>query len=182
MRVVVLCGGKSRRMGEDKARLKVNNRTFLECIVERLQHEFEVCVACGIRDYSDLTEAPQVRDVYEEAGPLAGMHAAMSAYEDELFFVMPVDCLNIDTALVKRLHEEMREHPEYDAVVPVDRTGKKQVLVALYHRRVLPFIEEELSQGKNKVMLALNQCNILYVDMPEVELLNVNTPEEYQKL
>lgn len=181
VKVIVLCGGKSRRMGEDKARLQLNNRTFLQMSVEKFQSEFDVCVASGVRDYSDIVTVPQIRDIYEEAGPLAGLHAIMSTYSDELFFVMPVDCPNVDSNLIHTLHEKMLSNPDCDVVVPIDATGKKQVLIALYRRTTLPLIEKALKQGNNRVMSVLNQCNIEYVELGDIELLNVNTPEEYQR-
>ena len=80
-KAAILAGGKSRRMGRDKAMLRVCGKTFLERVIEALR-DFEFVIVC--RDSKQIEEYRKIfdlncfiEDTIKDFGPLAGIHAAL---------------------------------------------------------------------------------------------------------
>lgn len=194
---VVLAGGQSRRMGQDKALLDFLGQPLVRRIVERLegvsppvyvvapQHRRGALEALGLR---------VVADRFEQGGPLAGLHAGLAAAGDGYHFVVSCDQPFVEGGLVRyllrRAQASLPPQPGTgylapDAVIPRVE-GKLQVLHAVYHGRVAPVAERLLRQGERSVRCVLER--IRWVEVAEAELaafgdpgrlfLNVNTPDE----
>lgn len=103
---VILAGGKSSRMGRDKAWLEIGGRSLLarqiDCV--RAAGAREVFIS-GRRetDYSPLG-CPVLADEFTEAGPLAGIAAALAALSEPLLLVLAVDMANMNANFLGRLH------------------------------------------------------------------------------
>ncbi len=84
---VVLAGGRSRRMGCDKALLPWQGRTLLDHAIARFRHAGFATVAVS----GDRPEHSGILDAYPEAGPLGGLLAVARAYQERYLVVVPVD-------------------------------------------------------------------------------------------
>lgn len=179
--LMILAGGKSSRMGEDKALLPWNERSFVA-------HTIEKARAYGFTDIIVVTNRPEAfqdadatvtRDIYPHAGPLSGMHAGFAFGKEAFYFVMSCDMPLFDFAVVDRLRVYM-EHEIYAAILP-RCAGEYEPLAAIYHRRCAPIIESMLREGKERRVRALLQqvpCKMVEVDAGEGQFFNVNTPRE----
>ena len=188
---VILAGGKSSRMGIDKALLELNGKTFIEQISKELEWFEEKIIAHGnIRELSD-TIWTVISDIYPNHGPLGGIHSALSVCQSDALFVVTCDMPLLKSSLAHKLCDIMCESEDmsqtvYDAVISVGEDGKIHPLCGVYRKSVLPILEEQILSGRNKVMEALKKLHVKYITidsaMDTQQLFNVNTPQDYEKL
>src|SRR3982751_3045935 len=125
----ILVGGASRRMGADKAELKLGHRSFVERVAEALAAIAAEVSVVGDRDETQIHHLKVVRDVYPAWGALGGLHGALSACRKRWAAVVACDLPFVTGELFVRL-ASLREN--FDAVVPVQPDGRLQPLFALY--------------------------------------------------
>jgi molybdenum cofactor guanylyltransferase len=146
----VLAGGRSTRMGQDKALLSVGGRTLVEIALDKLRSMglAESRIAAARSDLSSY--APVVPDLHPGCGPLSGIEAALAATTQPLNVFLPVDM----PLLPPRFLEWMLRRAEITgAWVTVPRiNGWPQPLCAVYHRELLRPISASLLAGNYKVM------------------------------
>ncbi|MFB5266793.1 molybdenum cofactor guanylyltransferase [Paenibacillus enshidis] len=170
---IVLAGGKSSRMGTDKSRLELEGMTVLERIAEKLSKASCRVVVAG-REGEVLAGMEAVSDQYPGRGPLAGLHAGLKASGTEWNIVCACDMplVNAETLLALRAEAAKRWDEgslltaggqNWDAVIPVI-DDRRQPLLAAYHRRVLPGLEERLQTGRLRMQDWLDTINAAYVD------------------
>jgi molybdopterin-guanine dinucleotide biosynthesis protein A len=184
---IILAGGKSRRMGRDKAFLALGGQSLIEIVIERVRAvavEVIVVTNTPLR-YAHLSTR-LVRDIYPGVGTLGGMHAGLTAARHDHALVVGCDMPFLNPSLLTYLASLA---PHFDAVVPqVD--GLFEPLHAIYARSCLPLIEEQISTGQWQAFSFYPQAQVRYVDKGEIarfdpELLslrNANTPEEWQRV
>src|SRR5260370_29084173 len=98
----ILAGGKSTRMGADKAFVTLSGRSLLERMLE-LGHSVtrDVRIIGNAQKFSQF--APTVEDVFQDCGPLGGIHAALRASSTELNVILAVDLPFVSPALLQYL-------------------------------------------------------------------------------
>lgn len=198
---VILAGGKSSRMGTDKALLEYDGKQFIQQITEELSQFEERIIARGTnRGFSAEIEAAWtvIPDLYPDHGPIGGLHAALTACESDALFVVTCDMPLFSRELAERLCAQMQvgegletdkdgKHVDaYDVIISVDHNGKVHPLCGVYRKSVLPVLEEQILSDRNRVMEALRNLRVNYIaiDSPDQErqLANINTPQEYEAL
>ncbi len=198
--VLILAGGRSRRMGQDKLWLPLAGVPLVEWVVRRM-----LPLAGEILFSADASErfealaaalsaggvpARVVPDIIPAAGPLAGLHAGLSAARYDLLLALAADMPFVNLALIA---EMIGLAAGYDAVIPQTphpATGEPawEPLHALYRRSCLPDIAARLAAGERRVQCFLPDVRVRAVPMAEVARLdpaglsffNVNTPEDWQ--
>lgn len=183
---IILAGGKSSRMGEDKALLEYEGKYFIEKIAEELSFFEEKIIARG--NNSSLTEITDskwqvIPDIYLDHGPMGGMHVALKTCESDAMFVVTCDMPLITGHLVRQICEAFDQ--QYDALIVVTSDGKYHPLCGIYRKELYESMEEYLKQDNNRMMAVLKKCRLKYLQLDEVcskQLMNVNTKEEYGKI
>ena len=177
-KIYILCGGQSLRMGRDKYDLEINGQTFLKALTDRVESYFdEVCLLGS--DHLLNTRFKQIPDYVKDAGPLGGLLAAMNHSDEKLFAIVPIDLPLISSENLKRLSEI--ELNNKDALIAKSE-NRVQPLLGVYRTNLSDLLEEYLTTGKRSVMGFLDQIDVEPFEISSAELMNVNTPEEYQKL
>lgn len=182
---VILCGGESRRMGQDKAKLQVGKYTFLEQIVRNIMDNGPDEMFLSVRrknDYSEI-KVTHIEDLEQNKGPLMGIYSVMCVASYEKIWVTSCDMPFIDWQVAEELAVYFEDG--IDAVIPVDRTGKKYVLCAWYRKSTLEILKEQLESGDLKVKHLLGRLRVCYVAVEGLtdgshKFQNINTREEYQ--
>ncbi|WP_084673377.1 molybdenum cofactor guanylyltransferase [Paenibacillus sp. HW567] len=189
---VILAGGTSRRMGTDKALLPLAGKPLIAYTAARLlQLAATVVIACGQeeREAYRTLHLPMIPDRYPGLGPLAGLHAALMEARTEWVVLLACDLPFASEGLLRHMLALIAGGTAVQAIVPVTSEGKVQPLLALYHRSILPELDEALMQNELRVMDFLAGLAVHYVheeDYPEgpgthgLSLLNMNTPEDYE--
>lgn len=191
MRVVsaiILAGGKSQRLGMDKALLELEGRPLIERVLSRLRRLSDdlIIVAKDTTPYARLN-ARLVSDIYPAQGPLIGLHAGLRAAHHPLALAVACDMPFLDLRLLRYMIVLGRG---YDIVVP-RIGGYLEPLHALYRAEsCLPAIEQALDEGRFRVISFFSHMRVRYVEEQEVNLfdpehlsfLNINTPEDWRRL
>lgn len=186
--VVVLAGGASRRMGTNKALLRVDQgETLIARVVSNMAALSDdlIVVSNTPELYADLP-ARQVGDIYAGRGPLAGLHAGLSAARRAWSFVVACDMPLVDRRLVRYMVLLTAGH---QAVVP-RADDQPEPLHALYNKAALPAIEQRLEAGDLRVISFYPAIQVRYVEPHEWAIFdsegrsfaNANTPEDWQRL
>jgi molybdopterin-guanine dinucleotide biosynthesis protein A len=195
---IILAGGQSRRMGQDKALMILGGHTLLERVRGAMS---EVCDELVLVTNSPVQYASfgirMVPDALPGTGSLGGLYSGLSAVSAELAVAVACDMPFLSATLLQFLAEAAEG---YDAVVPDtsvtvgeigDTSRAKQLelhpLHAVYRRTCLPFIERRLIAGDLRVMGFYSEVIIRYVRRAELAVIdphfhsfiNVNTPEEW---
>lgn len=180
---VLLAGGKSRRMGRDKALLELQGKALFERALTLLQRHFPRVLIAGDRPDLARPEVPAIADVFPGSA-LGGIHAGLSAAATEWIFVAPCDMPFPDPALVEKL---LRLRTGADAVVPRTDRGYEPVF-ALYHKNCLAPMEAQLKQGRYRISELLAELRLNILDAPQLPpgwqraLTNLNTPADYARV
>jgi molybdopterin-guanine dinucleotide biosynthesis protein A len=182
----VLAGGKSTRMGTDKAFADYAGRTLLARALD-LAHS----VASDVRIVGSQEKfaafAPVVEDIIRDCGPLGGIHAALRASSTELNAVLAVDAPFVSRAFLQYLISQARGAPEVAVVVPRSN-GNWQPLCAIYRREFAGVAELALRAGRNKITPLFDEVHTRVIEQKELEgagfspaiFRNLNTPEELE--
>jgi molybdopterin-guanine dinucleotide biosynthesis protein A len=180
----VLAGGKSSRMGTDKAFLKIGPNTLLEHALGLARSAAEEVRIVGKRETFDQY-ATAVEDIFADCGPLGGIHAGIKSSKTELNLVLSVDTPFISREFLSYLISQVTT----DAVVTVPRVdGRWQPLCAVYRRSFADIAERALRSGRYKIDALFGQVAVRALDETEWQRLgfsplmfwNLNTPEEYK--
>ena len=174
---VVLAGGKSSRMGCDKAMLSIDGVPMITRIVRQLERSFaEVLVCGGARDYAFLGHRA-IPDRVPGRGPLMALASALEASSHDLNLVAPCDVPDLPADLIARL---VREARDADAAVPVTQDGHLEPLLAVYRKAMAPAARAALERGERKVVSMYGSCRIRRIPLDGgVELRNLNTMADY---
>ncbi len=183
---VILAGGKSRRMGQDKALLELAGRTLLDLIVERLREVAdEVIIVAGDTDRYARFADRCVADVFPGVGTLGGLHAGLQAARSDLALVVGCDMPFLMPSLLRWF---ARAADGADVVVL--RQGEYlEPLHAVYRKSCLPPIEAVIRAGRCPAYAFYDRVQVRYVDPVDIAHLdpglrsfcNVNTPQEWQE-
>lgn len=186
MTAIILAGGKSRRMGSNKAFLRYDKKTFIEHQIARLRTIFdEIIISANDPGIYAHLNLPVVSDIVPEKGPLGGICAGLIRAASHHAFVVACDMPFVDEKVILYLKEQI---DDYDAVVPQTSRGLEP-LHAFYSRNCIQPIRRCLDEGRLRIVDFLAEVKVRIV--PEQELkgfggtipsvINLNTPEEYQK-
>lgn len=157
---VILAGGDSRRMGQDKASLPLHGRTLLQHVADSVARVFPQVIVSVRRPRADL-DLPQVCDTLPEGGPLAGLAAALERIETPWLFAAGCDMPFLAPAVIEAL---ARRRAGHQAVVPVVQ-GHPQPLAAFYARECLDAIRDiQAGGGKRSLRALLERLDVCYVD------------------
>ena len=183
----ILAGGRSSRMGSDKALLVYRDQTLLERTLQLARSVAEKAVIVGPADryasHGDIIE-----DVFRDCGPLAGIHAALGSTETELNLILSVDMPLMTAEFLRWLLEQSATGTEL-IIVP-NALGGEQPLCAVYRRQVRTAVERALNAGEYKIGHLFAQVPTRIVAEPEIRAAgfspeifrNVNTSEDYERL
>ncbi|MBM4761603.1 molybdenum cofactor guanylyltransferase [Bacillus sp. B15-48] len=184
---ILLSGGKSSRMGTNKALLPFNEQTNIERISQELKSMFdEIILVTNDPDSYEFLNIRMVSDIYPGKGPLAGIHAGLIASDYEENIVVACDMPFVSAELAANLVKNLKH---YDALVPFIG-GRRHPLMAAYQKRIIPEIELSIKEDRLKMLFLFDKLNVRFVDEEELQSLtdvhfdkvfyNMNYPDEYE--
>ena len=194
--LLILAGGRSSRMGRDKAWLDLDGAPLVERVARRLLPlAGEVLFSANDpQPFAPLIAAlPRpaavVADVYPDAGPLGGLHAGLVAAAYDAVLAVATDMPFVDARVVELM---VAVCGAADAVAPRLRLAgfdepQAEPLHAVYRKTCLPAVEAALARGRRRMISFLAEVSTCYVDEEMLRSVdpalrsfrNVNTPEEW---
>ena len=182
---IILAGGLNSRMGgRNKALIELGGRSFLSRIVTALESCFEqlLLVTRQPQCYLDYS-VRVVEDIFTVRTPLSGIHAGLLSMDSDYGFCTSCDTPLLKTELVQILISEI--DIDFDIVVP-SSGSYFQPLCAVYSKRCIPIIEDQLQRGDVKTDRIYDRLRVkkipyhrLHEGDPQLaSFFNVNTPED----
>lgn len=178
----ILAGGKSVRMGQDKAFLEARGIPLIDYMIHRLRPACSEIILAA-RDPEKFKRADVTIAIDEISPPcaLAGIHAVLKAARSPAVFVTAVDMPYVNTSLIAHLAGKLES---FDAVLPQGESGIEP-LHGLYTRACVGAIEAAAAAGTLKITDALSACNVRVLSIQEADwgfpFVNLNRPEDYQE-
>lgn len=180
---VILAGGRSSRMGRDKATLLVGGSVLYGRILSLFRQLFPAVLISG--DRPDLAEAGVgiVPDVYAGSA-LGGLYSALQAARTPWVFVAACDMPFPDRRIIEAI---LSRRSGQDLVVPRTDDGLEP-LFACYRKTCLPSMQRMLEAGQYRIYDFYDELRARYLEQDELprgwrrSLLNVNTPEELRSI
>ncbi len=180
---LVLAGGKSRRMGRDKALLVRSGRSQLRCAVELLQsalHEVFVSTRAEQANEPERGRYAQIVDRYDDIGPIAGILSAMEAHPDSGWLVLACDLPNVDAQTIDTLLHSRSDSKPFTAFAS-SYDQLPEPLCAFYAPSSLSIIRQFVADGIVCPRKILIRSDTLLLEQPHpASLDNVNTPEDLE--
>ena len=173
----VLVGGRSSRMGEDKARLRVGSRFLVELVAREVERAAGDVVLVGQPEsFSDLG-LPCMADGRPGCGPLGGLETALASGRGELNLVTSCDLPDLKCSDLLDLLAAARTRGAL-CTLTRDVTGRRHPLCAVYRTEALPLVRQALTAGRLRMMELVEELKADEVRILSV-LHNLNTPEEW---
>jgi molybdenum cofactor guanylyltransferase len=182
----VLAGGASRRMGRDKALLRLGQVILLERQVRLLQTVcHSVAIIGPVRNFPGF-EAPFIADELPGHGPLGGIYTGLRQARTEFTLFLGCDMPFMKARFLRYLCARALDG-RADATIPETPGQGVQPLSAVYRRRALAAIRNSLASGDNKVSRFFSKVSCLILRWPEIArggfapclFANLNTPEDF---
>ena len=176
---ILLCGGKSLRMGTDKALLELKSMPMVTYPLKIMQ-QFCSEILISVNDRRlDFLGYPTIRDQIQDIGPMGGLQACLKYSTNNLNLVLACDMPLINGLLMKKM---IWVAEQYDAVVPM-LNHRPEPLYALYKKNILEAVEQSIGQKVYSLQKLLSKLNVCYIETEDDqinELVNVNTPSEIE--
>ncbi len=183
MRLAILVGGMGRRIGREKAEVKICGKKLVEIALEKFR-DFEVALICRDEEQARRMERYGVDvfcDEFRGFGAIAGIHAAVKNLGSCI--VVAVDMPFVKPEVVERIYREGVK-AKCDALLPV--TSRPEPLLAFYASSALVEIEKAIKAGVKRIIVPLQNLNVIYypasrlrdVDPELISFFNVNTPSD----
>lgn len=179
----ILAGGRSTRMGTDKAFVVLDGRTLLARALDLVRSLTpDVRIAGDSGTFASF--ASVVEDVFPGCGPLAGIHAALRSSQTDLNLILAVDVPFVTPAFLQYMLDRAKDS---SAMVTVPRTSQGwQPLCAIYRRDFVSVTEKALRAGHYKIDPLFSEANIDAISELELQsagfaldlFSNLNTPDD----
>ncbi len=183
---VILSGGKSSRMGQNKALLKLGEERAIERVARQMKSLFsEVLLITNQPTEYKFLALPTFPDLYNNCGPLGGIHSALVHAQTSKVFIISCDMPMMTAEIIDAILNFPSIRP---IVVPVTE-GLVQQICGIYSKACLPVLEQMLKGKKYKVMNLLDEMGAEIIEMNKLlpnynsnSFFNMNLPEDYQKI
>lgn len=185
VKAVVLSGGKSERIGDNKSFLSIESSFLLDVVVRRLRLVFsDIYIVTNRPSIYEGLNAICLADIFTEKGPLGGIYTALELIDANYIFVFACDMPFLNTQLITFMMEKIDKR--YDVIVPLS-DKKAEPLHAIYSRSLKDKIRDSVIKNRLSVNSFLNRCSTLTVNSEEIKtfgsnvFFNINTAEDYKK-
>ncbi|TKX30554.1 molybdenum cofactor guanylyltransferase [Campylobacter estrildidarum] len=177
---VILCGGKSSRMGQDKSKLKIKNETLIEFQVRKMSQWFKNVYVSTKEDKFDQ-KFTIIKDVseFQIYSPMLALYSILSFFKNEFVFILSVDSPNISENEILKMFAFINENYK---IVVAQTPSYKHPLCGFYHSSLANTCKEFFKKNEQKIGFLFSKVKTKFVKFEnENAFLNLNFYEEYEK-
>lgn len=177
MKAIILAGGKSSRMGQDKASMILGGKTMIQHVIDKLSFVFDEIFISG--NHSNYPNSKGIiKDVTTQKGPIGGICSALEFCQEDIF-VCSCDMPFVSSDLIKKILQKKIENR-----INVVRFGEKiYPVLGIYPFSILNDLMKTIESGNLRMTSFLEQQNAHYIIFDEGfehQFLNINTPENFK--
>ncbi len=185
MNAAILVGGKSSRMGSNKAFLELKGKTFIELQIELLREIFDdIFISANTSSEYEYLNLSIFKDVYPGKGPLGGIYTSLINSSSLHTFMLACDMPFIGPELINHLKDLTKE---YDVVIPKSEKGLEP-LHAFYSKKCIDPIKRSLEEDNLRITSFFPHVNVKIVELDNLNLSdcfknsikNLNTRDDYE--
>lgn len=184
---VILAGGKSSRLGQNKAFIEIGGKRIIDRQIDLLKGICkEIIIVCkNTPEFSDLT-CSVVKDIVDYPSPLAGIYTSLKVAIYEKCFVLACDMPFLNRALIEY---QMEISDKFDVVVPRP-SGDYEPLHTVYSKNCIPYIEDMFAKKKFKILDFYSRVRLKEITEDEIKrfdpkmlsFVNVNTRDDLERI
>ena len=178
MKAIILAGGKSSRMGQDKASMILGGKTLIQHIIDNLSFVFDEIFISGNHSNYPISKGI-IKDVTTQKGPMGGIRSALEFCQEDIF-VCSCDMPFISSELIQNLIQKK----DNNRIIVARFRDKIYPVLGIYPFSILEDLKKTIESGNLRMISFLEQQNAHYIDFDdyfEHHFLNINTPENFQK-
>lgn len=181
---IILAGGESRRMGEDKKFVRFRGKSFLEIVIEKAKacvDESRIIISVSKGESSEVMAFLKrkrirgfkvIEDEIPYKGPLFACWYACKQAEHSYTALLSVDCILADMRFYRIAYEALRK---FNADAAVLNLGKPNACFGVYKTKaLLNACEKAIEQGKDKLSDVLDFLDYVFIDEKEIERENID--------
>jgi len=183
---IVLAGGKSSRMGENKSLMKLNGKTMIEFSIEALSPLCEEVVISSDHQVYDFTGCAVWPDEHKDQAPMVGIFSCLRKSKTDLNILLTCDMPMVSTELLEYL---LANSGESDITVPVQENGMVEPLCGIYKKGALDILEKCIEEGNFRMTDCITRSSHRLVTIGGKspfdrtnQFLNINTPRDFEAL
>jgi molybdenum cofactor guanylyltransferase len=183
---IFLAGGMSKRMGQDKGKIKIGNRFLYQYALNTLEQVCDEIIISTCNKSNDFDDHRIVCDDIPGVGPIGGISSCLKESGTELNIVLSYDLPLVNKELLSYL---INETGDYDVVVPALQVDKTEPLCGIYRKNVVEKFDRAIQEKNYAVhsIFKMVKFKISYVtkNMPFYSphlFLNINTAEDLEQL
>jgi molybdopterin-guanine dinucleotide biosynthesis protein A len=189
MTSIILAGGRSSRLGRNKALQVIGGKSLIQWVVDRVaivSTEIIIATAGGEAiPCSSVARIKTAADIHPEKGPLAGIHSGLLASSSRRAIVVGCDTPFFSVALLEYMTQTS---PVFDVVVPRVKE-KVEPLCAVYSKNCVAPIHELLKQNELRIIELFPMVKVRYVEEDEIDnfdpehlsFFNINTQADLER-
>lgn len=179
---VILAGGKSSRMKQDKTLMKFGNAASMtQYLYNKLSKIFDKVYISSKENKFGFLDSKEslIFDASDTYSPMAALESIFNTLNQEKVFIISADIPLIKESSIKRLLETSR-NADYEIVVAKDEEGNRHNLCGVFNRSIKPKIKKCIKDDIHKINYLINSCSykeVLFSDAEE--FININTKDQY---
>ena len=176
----ILAGGKSTRMGEDKAMLLYKEQTLLQHAIDLLTPFGKRLYVSSNVTYTDL-KVPIVFDSIKDIGPIGGIYSLLKEIKTQKLILTAVDTPLLTPKIIQYL---LDNYDEKAKITVLKTTDGLQMLVGIYDTSLVPIIEKQIAKKDYKLAHLIDYAKTQILDATAFSdsFINVNTKGEFKKI
>jgi len=175
---VILSGGKSIRMKQDKALVKINDKTLLNHQIDKLSPIFDEVIISANTSYNCNLKI--INDIDRDKGPIGGIYTTLQNINTEKAFIIAVDMPFVTENIIKKLIDNSND---FDITIPII-DEKTEPTCAIYSKSCISTIKKQLAENNYRLTDFIAICKTNYVSFSLNDLdyfKNLNYPEDIRK-
>ena len=194
---IILCGGQSRRMGQDKGSMLINDKPMIKHILSTLNHQINEAIIVlndekRISKYREFINSSEYtytikfcEDKIKNKGPMPGIMTGLDNIENDYALILPCDSPYVSKKYIEAIFNEIET--EYQAIVPYHDINNKlktsEPLHSIYNKNIIPEIERLVGEDTLHIKGLIEKINTKFVlidnkKIEKKEFRNLNRPED----
>ncbi len=183
---IVLAGGRSSRMGEDKSLMKLNGKPLVEYSIDALKPLCDMVVISSGNMIYDFTGCEVWPDELPDQAPIIGIYSCLKRSETEINIFLSCDMPLMSTSMIGFL---VAKSAPFDITVPIHKNGKIEPLCGIYKKSSIGIIKEFIDKGNYRLNGCIRSASCQFIDVdsqipcntPNL-FININTPTDFGHL
>jgi molybdenum cofactor guanylyltransferase len=176
---IILAGGKSSRMGEDKGLMSFEDKPMIQYIIDVVKPLVEgIIIIANDKQYEQFGY-PVYEDIIKDKGPLAGILTGLTHSNTDKNLVLSCDVPFVNEAILKLLIEACED---VDVVIP-EKDNRTHQLIGMYDKSCIGTFKSELEADQRKLKLAIEQLNYKTINANHIDdktFNNINSKNDIE--